>query len=131
MGFNISSGNIEPNVLYIVIGSQYVTYNGTIYTTGQTFTGVSGVSIYTLSGGLGSAEVDEVTQFFGSSIEFDTNQADNPIFPESTIFQGSSIEFDLNKAEQLVDEVTIIQGFSIELENYPYYAFEIIETRIR
>lgn len=132
MGFNIVSGSIEPKVLYLVVGVQSVTYNGTTYTTGQTFLGISGVTTYTLSGGISTAEVDEVTKYLGFSLEIRPNSIDLPtIFPEITVLSGFAIEFNLNKSEQITQEVTQISGFTIELVDYPFYGFEIIETRLR
>lgn len=130
MDFNVTSGNIQANVLYIVIGAQSVTYNSITYTTGQTFRGINGITTYTLSGGIGSVELDEVLELFGNRISFKENSIDQPVNTDITMLNGFSIEFDLNDAEKIVNEVTTLKGFGIELLDYPFYAFEITETRL-
>jgi len=47
---DVASGSIQPGVTYYNNGYTSVTYNGTAYTTTQTFTGVAGVHTYTTVG---------------------------------------------------------------------------------
>ena len=47
---NITSGNIKAGVLYLVYGTQSVIYNGSIYSNGQVFRGISSITTFTFSG---------------------------------------------------------------------------------
>ena len=129
MSFNITSGNIENRVLYLVAGGQSVIYQGATFSTGQNFRGATGATTFSLTGA-GSALVYEVSELKGGAVEFETSHVDLPSFPDVTMLKGFSVEFELNNNEKLVDETTRIQGFGIELVNFPFYSFEVIEHRL-
>lgn len=125
--YNIVSGAIERGVLYIVYGAQSAIYNGTTYTTGQTFRGIASVSAYTFSGS-GTQFVYEVLELAGTSIEFVENLIDKAaVYPDTTVLNGFAIEFKQNAKDIVFDDVTVLNGFAIELIDYPFYSFEIIE----
>jgi len=68
--------------------------------------------------------------FYGAGIEFEYHSADLPVFPESTIIRGTGIEYVLNEEEKIVLETTRIQGFAIEIVDFPIYSFAIQEDRL-
>jgi len=128
MAYNINSGNIEPGVLYLVAGDTgTITYDSTGYSPGSAFRGVAGISTFS---GSGDALVTEVTELQGGGTIFGLDAADLPVFAESVELRGMAVEFELNPAERKVNEVTRILGFSLELIDYPFYSFEITETRL-
>ncbi len=130
MAYQVVSGDISQGILYSVVGAQSVIYNGNTYATGTTFRGVLGVRAFSYSGS-GTQEVNEVTELFGSGILFNTDANDAPAsFNDVTLLYGMAIEFSLNDEEKIVNEVTKIQGFAIELVDYPFFSFEITETRL-
>jgi hypothetical protein len=128
---NISSGQIEPGVLYQVFGSGDVTYNGFTRAPGlvnNTFRGVFGVTVFTTTG---AVTIAEVTEFKGASIAYVEDYIDRPIFADgSTIMKGCGIEYILTEQEKTVAELTVLKGFAIELTDYPFYCFAITETRL-
>lgn len=126
--FNITSGNIIAGFLYTVAGAQSVVYNGTTYTTGQKFRGVLGILTFTYSG-TGTQLLYEVNELQGFAVEFFNIQSDYPTFPETTLYNGFAIEFTQNASDILFNDTTNILGFALELIDYPFYSFEIIETR--
>lgn len=128
MAFTIDSGNIQPGVLYRVFGSSAtVTYEGTTYPENDTFRGVAGAANFTAAGG---ATVQEVLELSGGEAEFMVNGADQPVFAETLLLQGMAVEFELTPAEMVVNETTRLQGFALELIDYPFYSFEVTETRL-
>lgn len=127
--FNIVSGNIKAGVLYLVYGAQSVTYNGTTYTTGQSFRGVLAVTTYTFSGS-GTQLVYELVEERGASISYEENALDNPVFSDTTKFSGFAIEYQQNANDIVFNDVTALKGFAMELLDYPFYCFAITETRI-
>lgn len=129
MAYQILSGEIQPDVLYEVVGTQSVTYNFISYSTGQQFKGIRTIKTFTYSG-TGTQDVNEVLQLFGGAIEYVETSIDNSSFADNTLLKGMAVEFALNDAEKIVNEVTKIQGFAIELIDYPFYSFEIMETRL-
>ena len=129
MAYQILSGNIQSDVIYQVVGMQSVTYNSIAYATGQRFRGIIGIKTFTYSG-TGTQDVNEVLELVGGGIEFSENSIDQPSFPEVTLLNGMSIEFTLNNAEKIVKDITVIQGFALELIDYPSYSFEIIENKL-
>lgn len=128
MAYQVISGEIAENVLYVVAGEQTVTYNAVDYGTGDNFRGVADQKTFTYSGS-GTQEVNEVFELRSGGIRYVETGVDQPVFPEQTKFAGMAIEFALNDAEKVVQEVTKIQGFALEVIDYPFYVFEIIETR--
>lgn len=131
MSFNITSGNVENSVLYLVAGDQSVIYQGVTFSTGQNFRGSTGASASGFSlTGAGSALVYEVSELKGGAVEFETNFVDSPYFTDVTVLNGFAVEFELNNNEKLVEETTAIKGFGIELLNFPFYSFEVIEHRL-
>lgn len=127
--YNIASGYIQAGILYIVYGAQCVTYNGTIYTIGQTFRGVALVTAFTFSG-TGTQLVYEVLELDGAGIEFVENALDAPVFPDTTMLNGFAIEYLQNANDIVFTDVTVLNGFAMELLDYPFYSFAITETRI-
>jgi len=127
--YNIASGYIEQGVLYIVYGTQNVTYNGITYTNGQTFRGIAGVAAFTFSS-IGTQLVYEVLELDGADIEYAENALDAPIFPDATMLNGFAIEYMQNANDIVFIDVTVLNGFAMELLDYPFYSFAIIETRI-
>lgn len=128
MGYNIVSGEIASGALYYVAGTQSVVYNTSTYTTGQFFRGVPGIRVFTYSG-TGTQSVNEIPELRGLSIEYVEVSADEPVYPETTAFKGFAIEYELNNDEKIVLETTKLTGFGLEFIDYPFYAFEIAETR--
>jgi hypothetical protein len=129
MAYSVINGQIKPGILYVVAGSQSVTYNSITYATGQQFRGISGLMNFAYSG-TGTQLVNEVQEFTGGGIEFGETAVGNPSFPETTLLLGMAVEFELTDAEKIVTETTKITGFAIELIDYPIYSFEIIEARL-
>ena len=128
MAYTISSGNIQPGVLYKVLGtSATVNYNGVTYSPGANFRGVSGVDTFTVTNG---ATVTEVTELTGSNTEYALNMQDAPVFADSTLLTGMAVEYEQAPAEKIVSGTTLLQGFSIEFVDNPIYSFEITETRL-
>lgn len=128
MAFTINSGSIQAGVLYRVFGTTgTVTYNGTVSNAGDTFRGVSGVTTFTVTT---DATVQEVLELAGAETEYVLTAVDQPVFPETLLLQGMSVEFDLSPAEMVVNETTRLQGFALELIDYPFYSFEITEIRL-
>jgi len=129
MAYNVVSGDIITGVLYYVAGGKSVVYNTLTYTTGQYFRGVNNITTFTFSG-TGSGEINEVTELRGAAFELVGVSGDQPVFPDVTELKGFAIEYELNDAEKVVNEVTKITGFALELIDYPFYSFEITETRL-
>ena len=128
MAFTIPSGNIQPGILYQVLGtSATVSYNGVTYSPGSVFRGASGVNTFTVTNG---ATVTEVTELNGGEMELFENLSDSPVFSDATLLKGMALVFDLASAEIVVSDVTRLQGFAIEFADYPFYSFEITETRL-
>jgi hypothetical protein len=129
MAYQIVSGEISAGTLYIVSGEQSVDYNSVTYNTGEKFRGIPGVIVFTYSGS-GTQEVTELTEFKGFSVEYTPDGNDILTYPENIAITGLSIEFSLNENEKIVLEKTEIRGFSLELVDYPFFAFAVIETRL-
>lgn len=127
--FNIVSGKIQQGVLYLVYGMQSVTYNGTTYTTGQYFRGVIGVTTYTFSGS-GTQSVYETFEAMGFAIEYVEDFSDLPVFADATKLSAFAIEYTQSSIDIAYNDVTILNGFTIELLDYPFYSFAITETRL-
>jgi hypothetical protein len=127
--YNIASGYIEDGVLYTVFGGQSVTYNGTTYNTGQSFRGVAGVYSFTFSG-TGTQLVYELLEFKGAAIHFHENSLDLPVFPDPTVFKGFGIEYMQNANDILYNEITNLNGFAMEILDYPFYGFQITKRII-
>jgi hypothetical protein len=128
MAYNIDSGNIQAGVLYQVYGSSgTLTYNSIVYTPGETFRGVTGTGTFSHSG---DTVLQEVTELSGTGAAFVQDSADLPVFAEKAELCGAAITFDLSPEEQIVNETTRIQGFALELIDYPFFSFEITETRL-
>jgi hypothetical protein len=127
--FNVPSGNILRGMLYLVAGGQSVTYNGATYNSWQTFRGVQSVLTYTFSG-TGTQLVYEVAEIAGGELELAQNGLDTPIFPDTTVLTGFAIEFQQNANDIILNDITALNGFAVELLDYPYYSFEITETRL-
>lgn len=129
MAYNVISGEIITGVLYYVAGGKSVVYNTLPYATGQYFRGVNSVTTFTYSG-TGAEELNEVAEFKGAAFELVEISGDQPVYPDVTELKGFAIEYELNDAEKVVNEVTKISGFALELIDYPFYSFEITETRL-
>ncbi|HWZ35390.1 MAG TPA: hypothetical protein VNW51_04485 [Mucilaginibacter sp.] len=129
MAYSIITGEINYNVLYVVGGTQSVVYNSITYTTGQQFRGVPNVRTFTYSG-TGTQAVYEILELWEGSLEYVGSGVDQPSYPDVITISGFAVEYSLNDAEKIVQETTKIQGFAIELIDYPFYSFEIFETRL-
>ncbi|MBB5395638.1 hypothetical protein [Mucilaginibacter sp. AK015] len=127
MAYNVLSGEIQAGILYQVVGAQSVIYNSSTYLTGQYFSGVVSEKTFTYSG-TGTQGLNEILQFNGVAIEFD-NEA-NISFFDTSILGGFAIEYYMNSDEQIINDITQISGFALELLDYPYYSFLIIEERL-
>ncbi|MES2060822.1 MAG: hypothetical protein V4456_02820 [Bacteroidota bacterium] len=129
MTYLVVSGEVTPGGLYVVSGSQSVTYNSITYITDEKFRGVGGIKTFMYSG-TGTQAVYEIQEITGGGIEYMGTSVDRSGYPEATLILGVAVEFDLTEAEKIVNEVTNINGFSIELIDYPFYSFEITEIRL-
>lgn len=127
--YNITSGNILADVLYLVYGSQSVIYNGVTYTTDQTFRGAQSISTFTFFG-TGTQIVYELLELQASALIFDENNIDYPLFPEITRLKGFEIEYQQNANDIIFNDITALNGFAMELLDYPFYSFQISETRL-
>lgn len=129
MSYIVNSGDIKYGILYQVDGMQSVVYNGITYDTGERFRGILNIKIFTYSG-IGSQALSEVSEFTAGSILYAENSIDQPVYKEFTKLAGCTIEYSLNDAEKTVRETTKIRGFAVELVDYPFYSFDIIEQRL-
>jgi hypothetical protein len=128
MAYNIDSGKIQARVLYQVYGSSgTLTYAGTVYTPGETFRGIAGTGTFSQTG---DTVLQEVTELSGTGAAYVQDSADLPAFTEKAELRGAAIAFELSQEEQVVNETTRIQGFALELIDYPFFSFEITETRL-
>lgn len=127
--FNIVSGKIQQGVLYLVYGAQSVTYNGTTYTTGQYFRGVLGITTYTFSGS-GTQLVYETFEARGCVIEYIEDFSDLPVFVDATKLSGFAIEYTQGANDIAFNDETVLNGFTMELLDYPFYSFAITEIRL-
>ncbi|MFD2870849.1 hypothetical protein ACFS5N_00125 [Mucilaginibacter ximonensis] len=129
MAYNVITGEINYNTLYFVGGEKSVIYNSVTYTTGQLFRGISNIKSFTYSG-VGTQALYEVTEISGGGVEYVDTSANLFTFPDLASIQGLAIEYLLADAEKTVQETTKIRGFAIELIDYPFYSFSIIETHL-
>jgi hypothetical protein len=129
MSYNVLSGEIVTDTLYRVTGEQSVTYNSVTYEPGATFKGVTGANTFEYIG-VGIKELNEVLELRAFAIEYVNISSDNPVYDETTVLKSFNVEYELNDAEKIVNEVTRLQGFALELIDYPFYSFEITETRL-
>lgn len=128
--YNISSGEIQEGVLYRVLGDQSVAYNGTTYHSGEAFRGFNGVIDFSFEG-TGIQLIIEVLEIRSIAVEFETVMELPKFEGEGIEIKGMSLEFELNEAEKITPQApTTLMGASIELIDYPYYAFQITETRL-
>jgi len=127
--YNITNGYLEADILYIVYGAQSLTYNGTTYNTGQTFKGVAGIPDFTFLG-TGTQLVYEVLELDGAAIEYTENALDAPISSDTTMLYGFAIEYMQNANDIVFNDVTVLNGFAMELLDYPFYSFTITERRL-
>jgi len=81
----IASGEIAPFQDYQVIGGTSITYNSIVYNAGEFFTGVSGVTTYSSSGG---AKVYEASSFLGTVIAIEHYNGEYG-YPEDSYFLGT------------------------------------------
>lgn len=125
----ITSGQIQPNHFYKVVGGQSVVYNAVTYNTGDNFRGVTGVATFTYTGS-GTQEVNQLTEVLGAGIEFVLDANDLPVFPETTVLKGFGIEFVQQGKDIVFNDTTTIKGFSIEWVDHPIYAFQISTRRL-
>ncbi len=110
--------------MYLIYGTQSVTYNAITYTTGQQFRGISGVATFTFSGS-GTQLVYESMEIKGAAITYNENALDTSVFTENIILSGATIEFLQNANDIHFNDATIMNGFAIELIDYPFYSFQI------
>lgn len=130
MAYNVVTGEIVQGRKYLVVGTQSVIYNGNTITTGNKFTGVSGVATFTYTGS-GTQEVNEVLEAYGSGIELVGNELDEPVtFPESTNLLGFGAELTQTPKDAIFNDMTIIMGFGIEFEVNDDYIVQIVERRL-
>jgi hypothetical protein len=150
MPVNITSGAVATGVLYLVSGTQSVTYSGVTYLPGQSFRGLSGIRAFTYSG-TGTQLVYEVFEIRGEAVEFAVNSSGDNSSGNIMLLSGSieyaqsgadratedtmrvpgfSIEYLHSGKDFIVPDTTAWKGFALELLDYPLYAFEITETRL-
>lgn len=127
--YNISSGEIEVGVLYLVYGNQSVVYNGITYSSGQYFRGVGGVADFTFSGD-GTQLVYETLELKGGAIEFLPDGQDLPVFWDQTVINGAALEFEQTAADAIFNDATSLDGASVEVMESAGYSFMITETRL-
>lgn len=125
--YNVPTNAIEAFILYVNAGDQSVVYNSNTYTTGQTFTGVTGVTSFTYTGS-GTQIVNEVEQLQGASVEQRILPIDANPYPQTETFFGGEIEFILNKNELIVNDSQILKGAEVEF-TYLSNPFSSITTR--
>jgi hypothetical protein len=119
MAYTITSGQVQPGVLYLVNGQQSVVYNGTTYASGTTFRGVTGTSSFTYTG-TGTQSVTEVLELYAAAISFVENALDLPHFNVTTQLNSFGVEFVQNKGDMKTTDTTQINCFSVEVMDYPY-----------
>lgn len=112
MAYNVPTNAIEANFLYVNIGAQDVVYNSITYTTGQVFTGVSGIATFTYSGS-GSQIVNEVEIFKGGNIEF-VNNVDISVYPETLVWYGADVTF---FPDPVFNDIETIKGADLEIDS--------------
>lgn len=128
MLYNVISGDICEGILYNVAGGQSVVYNRITYNTGQYFRG-GGIKTFLYTGS-GSQILNEILELNCAAIEFVEVSDDQPVFDDIVIYNAISLQYELTDAEKKVIEITKMQGFALELVDYPFYSFEITETRL-
>lgn len=129
MAYIVVSGEIQVGLLYYVTGDQSVVYNSTIHIPGQYFRGVSNINTFSYSGS-GTQIVTEISELMAVSVELLQSPIEQPTFNDYITLRGGGIGYELNDDEKIINEVTAIKGFALELIDYPFFAFEIIEIRI-
>ena len=63
-------------------------------------------------------------------LNFENNYLDQPVYSEAVLLKGTNLSFELNQAEKQVYEITKVKGFGVEFNDYPFYSFEVTETRL-
>jgi len=89
--YEIISGNIAEGVEYQVIGTGAIIYNSITVNAGNFFTGVDGVTTYTVDSG--SPVVTEASTYIGQSFAFE-NDFYLGLFNDESRFLGISIGFE-------------------------------------
>ncbi|RQO66839.1 hypothetical protein DBR40_21540 [Pedobacter sp. KBW01] len=147
MKYNVKTGEIQPNIRYIVAGEQSVIYNEKAYVTGDEFIGINGLVDFTydgagtqvlneatelLGGGMGlevsqSGQYNEVSELAGGSLSL---EGERPILynDPGTNINGLGIEFNQAGSDIQVMETTLIRGFGVEFQDYLAYV-NTIQTR--
>jgi len=129
MAYLIVSGEIQAGVRYFVAGSQSIIYNGNTYGSGQYFQGVSGVFTFTYLGS-GTQLIYEVSELVGAAVVYSIDSVDDPVYPDTLSLNAMSLEMELTEGEKIINETTAIRGFAVELIDYPFYCFDVIEVRL-
>lgn len=126
----IISGDIQEGFLYEVAGDKSVIYNEITYSSGNLFRGVLDVKDFAFTGS-GSEIVEQVSEVAGISLEIvqTPGDANSYNFDDETEIFGFSLQMELNEEEKIVQENTQILGFSLELRDFPFYAFEVSESQ--
>ena len=87
--YEVASGEIAANIKYQVVGGTSITYNSVVYNAGDFFTGVSGVTTYTKTGG--TEIVVEVSTYLGQTLGIE-NDFFTDLYNDSSMFLGISLE---------------------------------------
>ena len=127
--YNISSGEIEVGVLYLVYGTESVLYNGNTYASGQYFRGIIGVADFIFSGD-GTQLVYETLELRGGALEFIPVGHDLTVFGDLTVISGATLEFEQTAADAIFNDATSLDGASVEMIESAGYSFMITETRL-
>jgi hypothetical protein len=98
--FDVTSGNIAPNIIYQVVGGTSITYNSIVYVAGSFFSGVSGVATYTKTGG--TELVTPATYYLGQSVGIE-NDFYLDLYNDSSRFRGFSLS--LGEAEMFKSQI--------------------------
>lgn len=126
--YNVAVNSIQFNVLYLVVGSKSVLYNGGEYGTGDFFRGIDGISSFIFIGE-GTELITELTELYATGILFEQSNEDKSFPFEETGIKGMSVNYELTAEEKNVQEVTELKGMSLTLLDYPFYTYFINETR--
>jgi len=147
MRYNVKTGEIQPNVRYIVAGEQSVIYNEKVYVTGDEFIGINGLIDF-IYDGAGTQVLNEVTEFLGGGMGLEGSQpaqynevselgggslnleGERPILynDPGTNINGLGIGFNQAGGDIQVMETTLISGFGVEFQDYQAYV-NTIQTR--
>lgn len=114
--FSVSSGGISEGVKYRVVGEQSVTYNSVLYTTGQIFTGVNGITTFAYSG-TGTQIVNRVFELKSISVETPQKEPNSDVYTKTKL---AGISVAVVPVPMFPDAIKLM-GISIEVIDYPSF----------